>query len=132
MQNTIRSAGETVQAEEVEAVLLQHPLIAAAAVVGIAHPRWGEQVCPDEEPRWLKCAGSQWVAAWQVDKFDCGDSSGLLAVAQGHGPALMLDMQMKWCRRLSGRHLLALGGISPGKAEKLQCEKTPELSGASA
>ena len=42
-QNTIRSAGETVQAEEVEAVLPQHPFIVAAAVVGLQHPRWGEQ-----------------------------------------------------------------------------------------
>ena len=114
MQNTIRSAGETVQPEEVEAVLLQHPLIAAAAVVGIAHPRWGEQVCTDKEP-----GGSsvQAVRGWLPGRvcFDCGDSSRLLAIAQGHGAAPMSDMQMKWCRRCSGRHLLALGGISPGR-----------------
>ena len=46
VQNTIRSAGETVQAEEVEAVLSQHPFITAAAVVGLRHPRWGEQARP--------------------------------------------------------------------------------------
>lgn len=43
-QNTIRTGGETVQAEEVEAALVQHPSILAAAVVGLPHPRWGEQV----------------------------------------------------------------------------------------
>ena len=34
------------QAEEVEAVLSQHPFITAAAVVGLRHRRWGEQARP--------------------------------------------------------------------------------------
>lgn len=36
------SGGENVYPAEIEAVLLQHPAVAEAAVIGIAHPKWGE------------------------------------------------------------------------------------------
>ena len=41
---TINTGGEKVHPEEVEGVLLGHPDVADAAVVGVPHPRWGEQV----------------------------------------------------------------------------------------
>jgi acyl-CoA synthetase (AMP-forming)/AMP-acid ligase II len=40
----VKSGGENVHSSEVERALLSHPAIAAAAVVGLPHPRWGEQV----------------------------------------------------------------------------------------
>ena len=40
----IKSGGENVFAAEVEAALVRHPSIAAAAVFGIPDPRWGERV----------------------------------------------------------------------------------------
>ena len=94
MQNTIRSAGETVQAEEVEAVLLQHPLIAAAGVVGIAHPRWGEQVCTDKEP-----GGSSLLAvrayllgrAVELEQ-DTGSGSRLLEVGSANSQTFHLSL----------------------------------------
>ena len=40
----VRSGGENVHASEVEKVLLRHPAVLSAAVVGLPHPRLGEQV----------------------------------------------------------------------------------------
>lgn len=45
MQDVIRSGSENVHAVEVERVLTRHPDVLAAAVVGLPHPHWGEQVC---------------------------------------------------------------------------------------
>ena len=44
VRDVIRSGGETVLAVEVEQVLTQHPAVLAAAVFGIPHERFGEQV----------------------------------------------------------------------------------------
>jgi long-chain acyl-CoA synthetase len=40
----IKSGGENVVSVKVEAVLLAHPAVATAAVVGLTHPHWGEAV----------------------------------------------------------------------------------------
>lgn len=42
--SSINSGGEKIHPEEVESVLLQHPMIFDAAVVGTPSERWGEQV----------------------------------------------------------------------------------------
>ena len=44
VRDIIRSGGESVLAPEVEQVLTQHPAVLAAAVFGIPHERFGEQV----------------------------------------------------------------------------------------
>ncbi|KAK9798513.1 hypothetical protein WJX73_005850 [Symbiochloris irregularis] len=44
LKDVIRSGSENVHAGEVERVLVQHPAVVAAAVVGLPHPHWGEQV----------------------------------------------------------------------------------------
>lgn len=41
---TINTGGEKVHPEEIEGVLLEHPQVYDAAVVGTPHERWGEQV----------------------------------------------------------------------------------------
>jgi O-succinylbenzoic acid--CoA ligase len=44
LKNVIVTGGENVAAEEVERVLLDHPAVADAAVVGLPDPEWGEAV----------------------------------------------------------------------------------------
>jgi acyl-CoA synthetase (AMP-forming)/AMP-acid ligase II len=44
LDDVIRSGGESVYPEEVEAVLATHPAIREAAVIGIPDPLWGEMV----------------------------------------------------------------------------------------
>jgi acyl-CoA synthetase (AMP-forming)/AMP-acid ligase II len=44
VDDVIRSGGESVYPEEVEAVLATHPAIKEAAVIGIPDPLWGEMV----------------------------------------------------------------------------------------
>jgi long-chain acyl-CoA synthetase len=43
-KDMIKTGGENVPSVKVEAVLLQHPAVANAAVVGLPHPRWIEAV----------------------------------------------------------------------------------------
>ncbi|MBK6669814.1 MAG: AMP-binding protein [Actinobacteria bacterium] len=43
-KDIIVTGGENVASREVEDALAEHPDVAAVAVVGVAHPRWGEQV----------------------------------------------------------------------------------------
>ncbi|MQA13200.1 MAG: AMP-binding protein [Pseudonocardiaceae bacterium] len=55
-KDIIKSGGENVSSLRVEAVLHQHPDVAKAAVIGLAHDRWGEAVTavvvpePDHKP----------------------------------------------------------------------------------
>lgn len=43
-KDVIKTGGENVASIEVERGLMGHPAVAEAAVVGVAHPRWGEAV----------------------------------------------------------------------------------------
>jgi long-chain acyl-CoA synthetase len=43
-KDVIITGGINVHGREVEEVLLRHPAVAAAAVIGLPHPTWGEQV----------------------------------------------------------------------------------------
>lgn len=45
LKDMIKSGGENVPSVKVEEVLLRHPAVANAAVVGAPHPQWGEGVC---------------------------------------------------------------------------------------
>jgi len=43
-KDVIKTGGENVASIEVERCLLEHPVVADAAVVGLGHPRWGEAI----------------------------------------------------------------------------------------
>lgn len=45
VKDMIKTGGENVPSVKVEEVLLRHPAVANAAVVGAPHPQWGEGVC---------------------------------------------------------------------------------------
>ena len=51
LKEMYKSGGENVYPAEVEAVLLQHPAVAHAAVVGVPDPKWGEVGRAFVEPR---------------------------------------------------------------------------------
>jgi len=42
LKDVIISGGENISSVEVEGVLLRHPAVQEAAIVGLPHPRWGE------------------------------------------------------------------------------------------
>ena len=44
-KDIIISGGENIGSIEVEQVVLSHPAVAQAAVIGVPHPRWGESPC---------------------------------------------------------------------------------------
>ncbi|HMO48800.1 MAG TPA: AMP-dependent synthetase, partial [Rubrivivax sp.] len=44
-KDMIKTGGENVASVKVEAVLLAHPGVAGAGVLGLPHPRWAEAVC---------------------------------------------------------------------------------------
>jgi long-chain acyl-CoA synthetase len=50
-KDLIIRGGENISPREVEEVLVLHPAVAEAAVVGAPHPEWGEEVCAFVVPR---------------------------------------------------------------------------------
>jgi O-succinylbenzoic acid--CoA ligase len=62
--DTIVSGGENVAPAEVEAVLLEHPLIADAGVFGRPDPEWGEAVVARVVPRNGARLGSGELQSW--------------------------------------------------------------------
>jgi acyl-CoA synthetase (AMP-forming)/AMP-acid ligase II len=50
-KDIIKSGGENVSSLRVEAVLVQHPAVARAAVIGLPHDHWGEAVTAVVVPR---------------------------------------------------------------------------------
>lgn len=44
-KDMIITGGENVYSIQVEDVLLAHPEVAEAAVIGLSHPKWGEEIC---------------------------------------------------------------------------------------
>lgn len=85
LKDVVRSGGESVNAAEVERVLVRHPAVAAAAVVGLPHARLGEQVAallvlrpgfclqPDPDPGILYGSGSE---AGATARSGAGPSAG--------------------------------------------------------
>jgi 2-furoate---CoA ligase len=68
VDDVIRSGGESVYPEEVEAVLATHPAIREAAVIGIPDPLWGEMV--------VACVSLAAAAAnWQEFDAHCRGSN---------------------------------------------------------
>ncbi len=55
IKDLIKSGGMTIAPAEIEALLRTHPGVADAAVIGVPHEKWGEQVCAVVERR----AGAQ-------------------------------------------------------------------------
>src|SRR5262249_46010819 len=50
-KDVVKSGGENVSSIRVEAVLVQHPSVHRAAVIGLPHERWGEMVTGAVIPR---------------------------------------------------------------------------------
>ncbi len=75
LKDVIKTGGENVQAGEVEAALVSHPSVAAAAVVGVSHARLGEQArqrvgFAASACKWTACDTAEhavtdkWICLW--------------------------------------------------------------------
>lgn len=102
LKDMIRTGGENVYAREVEVVLLDHPQVAEAAVVGIPHEKWGEMVVAAVTPRTASseltedelaqwCSG--YLARYKIPKHihivDALPKTGIGKIAK---PALRADL----------------------------------------
>jgi acyl-CoA synthetase (AMP-forming)/AMP-acid ligase II len=65
----IISGGENISPAEVEDVLLRHPAVAAAAVVGVGDDEWGERVAAMVVPSGVEPLDETAVAAWARERL---------------------------------------------------------------
>ena len=68
-KDIIISGGENVASREVEDVMSTHPDVAQVAVVGVAEPTWGEQVCAVVVPRDGAVIDPDQVVAWSEGRL---------------------------------------------------------------
>ena len=106
LKDMVRSGGENVYAAEVERVLMTHPSIAEAAVVGLPDERWDERVVavirvtpgaePDAEAVRAHCRAH--LAAYKVPKqvevVDDFPRTGLGKIAKSDLRALLTSRQL--------------------------------------
>ena len=69
IDNIIKSGAENIYPQEVEAVLMKHPKVADAAVIGVPHGRWGEVVVA------IIKAGTPDLSKEEIDEYclTCGE-----------------------------------------------------------
>jgi acyl-CoA synthetase (AMP-forming)/AMP-acid ligase II len=73
-KDLIKTGGQNVVSREVEAVLESHPAVAEAAVIGVPHPRWGEQVVAVAVLREGRDADETGLITWcseRMSRFKC-------------------------------------------------------------
>ncbi|MEI4508723.1 long-chain-fatty-acid--CoA ligase [Sphingopyxis sp. CCNWLW253] len=75
-KDVVKSGGEWISSMEIEAIIIGHPKVALAAVIGVAHPKWderpilmiqlreGEHAEADEFRDWLEGKIARW---WMPD-----------------------------------------------------------------
>ena len=87
-KDVIKSGGEWISSAALESMLMDHPQVAAAAVIATADPRWGERplaivvrrtgsaVSPEELAGYLKALVPSW---WVPDRFEFAEELPLTA-----------------------------------------------------
>ena len=65
----IKSGGYKLSALEIEAVLLAHPAVAEAAVIGVEDATWGEMVAAFIVPRAGEAADAEAIKAWAAERM---------------------------------------------------------------
>jgi long-chain acyl-CoA synthetase len=105
----IKSGGENVMAAEVEAALLKHPAVVAAAALGLPHARLGEQVAAAVvlRPPWV---GGSGVLRLPADSGDAQACAGAQQQQQQQQEALSLAALQQHCRA---------AGLSPFKLPRV-------------
>ncbi len=73
-KDIVKSGGENVSTIRVESVLVQHPAVGRAAVIGVPHPRWGEAVTAVVVPNEPGYAGEQDIIAFCRERLAAFES----------------------------------------------------------
>lgn len=68
-KDIVKSGGENVSTIRVESVLVQHPAVARAAVIGVPHERWGEAVTAVVVPTKPEAASEDDILAFCRDRL---------------------------------------------------------------
>lgn len=68
-KDIVKSGGENVSSIRVEAVLMQHPGVGRAAVIGLPHPRWGEAVTAVVVPKAGAAPGEDELIAFAKERL---------------------------------------------------------------
>ncbi len=100
-KDVIKSGGEWISSVELENAAVGHPLVAEAAAIGIAHPKWGERplllivpkpgatVDPDELSRFLADRVAKW---WLPDAIRTVEDLPHTAT----GKLLKTELRQRW------------------------------------
>jgi acyl-activating enzyme 14 len=79
LKDVIRSGGENVSAPDVERILIRHPGVAEVAVVGLPHPRLGEEVAALV----VLHPSVTWAGHYATSERDAGIAKSVDAVPEG-------------------------------------------------
>ncbi|MBX9600494.1 MAG: long-chain-fatty-acid--CoA ligase [Bryobacteraceae bacterium] len=108
-KDMIKSGGENVYSPEVESMLMSHPAVLEAAVIGVAHPKWGETIRAIVALRPGMQLSESELVAWSRERlthFKCPSSAVFLDTLPkgGTGKVQKTVLREKYGQLAGGAH----------------------------